>query len=147
MPCTLLIASLCLAPGQEPPWWASTPAMGLMLQQGVGAEAEPLFEGAQGTLRLSSSGESRSGVQQREAGDGRSSCSGKGTWFYLLLKEGTMSWFMMWFHSASCSPKSKVVSVPDRVSIPQAFSLATCCVPDIFASLARSVLCSLHKTP
>jgi len=37
-------------------------------------------------------------------------------------------------------PESKVVSVPDRADIPGALSLATFWIPDIFVSLAGSML-------
>ena len=61
-----------------------------MLQRGGGdAEAawEPLPDGAQGSLKMSSSGESRSLLQESGAGGGHWYCSEKGTWFCLFLKE------------------------------------------------------------
>lgn len=68
------------------------------------AAGETPPEGAQGSLKMSSSGESRSARQESRAGGGHWHCSEKGTGLYLLLKEFAVCG---WFHGAFCSPREQ----------------------------------------
>lgn len=81
----------------------------MLQREGGDAEAawESLLEGAQGSLKMSSSCESRSAMQESWAGGGHWYCSEKGRRFCLLLKEFSPSEFVAWFHGAFCSPREQ----------------------------------------